>query len=75
MNKKTLFVLGTFWIFVVALVSAGSVAAEGMYWGDSIDDTDSSVTVEEPVYDEPVLINTSWNSGNNFITCGMYWGD
>jgi len=36
MNKKTLLVLGTFWIFVVALICTGSVAAEGMYWGDSI---------------------------------------
>lgn len=74
MNKKTLLVLGTFWIFVVALVSATSVAADGMYWGDSIGDTDDSI-IDEPVFVpvQPQFIN--YGGGNFFILSGMYWGD
>ncbi|HPR42538.1 MAG TPA: hypothetical protein PK718_08365 [Candidatus Methanofastidiosa archaeon] len=75
MNKKTLLVLGTFWIFVVALVSASSVAADGMYWGDSYEPSKPAFTVDEPLFIEPATDVPSFGDISFCILDGMYWGD
>ena len=76
LNKKLLIVLGIFWLVVVPIAAAGSVAADGLYWGDC----SSTVVVD----DEPVVWNNPFalvsdspisNEPVLFSTCGLYWGD
>ena len=77
MNKKTLLVLGTFWI-IVALVSASSVSADGLYWGDSVDEQPVGPTANltDLLFDKPAAEKNPFLGDNIVTICsGMYWGD
>ncbi len=82
MKVRTILVLGLFWIFVLSMVSVSAVAADGLYWGDSITDP----TLDDPVVDVPVLDPVVKDKVKKekkdkeliiepIIMEGLYWGD
>jgi len=86
MKLRTVMVLGLFWIMVLALVSAGSVAAEGLYWGDSITTPGEGPGCEFPAADNvPAQVRDRlrarlcdkfvFDEPEITITSGLYWGD
>jgi len=84
MNKRTLIVMGLFWILLVSFVAAGSVAADGMYWGDSTDPDEPGNNGNHHGAGNGNGNHHGAGNGNNcnnsddvdiFITSGMYWGD
>jgi hypothetical protein len=87
MNKRSLLIFGLFWALLVPIVSAGTVACDGLYWGDSVD----GPTADAPngyvnFLDTPGAQHALQHRGENApqfqgqddlitITSGLYWGD
>jgi len=72
LNKKLLIVLGIFWLVLVPIAAAGSVAAEGLYWGDSVEPVDDEPVTTEPIATDPLPV---FKQPVRFVLCGLYWGD
>lgn len=86
MKVRTVLVLGLFWIFVLSMVSVSAVAADGLYWGDSvsdplIDDPSADEPFTEPVVIEKVKKDKTEKKVKDepilepIVKDGLYWGD
>ncbi|RZN47419.1 hypothetical protein EF808_04535 [archaeon] len=89
MNKRSLLVFGLFWALLVPIVSAGAVACDGLYWGDSIGEPTGTADVgnghmkclsppgaEQAMNNAPIEIPPFQGQDDIVtITSGLYWGD